>query len=83
METKTVAKVPFDFSGEYSMEKMIERAVINARPHCYGPLPRWVAVRDTFTWGSTTSAALCRHFGLDPHEMVEGAFPNDLPEEEE
>ncbi len=74
-----VNPVPFAFEGEYSMEKMIELAVRNARPHCYGMAPRWVGVRDTFLWGSTTSARLCLHFGLDPHEEIEGCYPN--PEE--
>jgi len=72
---------PFDFSGDYSMESLIERAVKNARPHCYGKLPRWVGVRDTFCYGSTTSANLCRHFGLDPWEEVEGCYSNEDREE--
>jgi hypothetical protein len=67
----------FKFEGEYSLEKLVERAVRSAQPHCYGKLPRWVAVRDVFGWGSTTSAQLCRHFGLDPHEQIEGCFPNE------
>lgn len=32
--------------------------------------PRWVAVMDTFTLGSTAARELCAHFGLDPYEQV-------------
>lgn len=76
-----MTKTPFDFSGDYSMESLIERAVRNAQPHCYGKGPRWVGVRDVFGWGSATSAALCRHFGLDPMEEVEGCYPNEEGDE--
>ena len=67
----------FSFEGEYSLEKLVERAVHMARPHCYRKLPRWVGVRDVFGWGSTTSTQLCQHFGLNPHEEVEGIYPQD------
>lgn len=60
------------FEGEYSPMAMVERAVRNARPRDAGKSPRWVAVRDTLAYGSTTSTLLCIHFGLDPHEEIEG-----------
>lgn len=65
--------VPLTFAGDYSLEKMVERAVRNARPHRTTEAPRWVAVMDVFAYGSTTSHQLCRHFGLDPYERVQGA----------
>jgi hypothetical protein len=74
-------KTPFQFVGNYSMEALIERAIRNARPHSYGKAPRWVAVQDTFCYGSTTSAQLCAHFGLDPWEEIEGLYPNEESEE--
>lgn len=74
--------IPFQFVGDYSMENMIERAVKNARPKCYGKSPRWVGVMDTFHYGSTTSAQLCAHFGLDPWQEIEGCYPNEEAEEE-
>ena len=44
---------------------LVERAVRNAsKPGS----PRWVAVRETFAFGSTSAHALCRRFGLDPDE---------------
>ena len=62
------------FEGDgYSPIAMVERAVRNARPHRTTAAPRWVAVRDVFGYGSTTSTELCRRFGLDPHETVPGA----------
>lgn len=61
-----------DFSGNYSFEKMVERAVRNAKPRIAGDSPRWVAVMDTFATGSTTAYEICRHYGLDPNEKVLG-----------
>ena len=68
----TIAEL-FSQSPEYAPLTMVERAVRNARPHRTSSAPRWVAVRDVFGYGSTTSVALCRRFGLDPHEEVRGA----------
>lgn len=31
--------------------------------------PRWSAVRDTFSVGSTTAKSLCREFDMDPDEV--------------
>lgn len=64
--------VLFDSGPEYQPLAMVERAVRNARPHSTMSAPRWVAVRDVFGYGSTTSVDLCRRFGLDPHETVKG-----------
>jgi hypothetical protein len=35
-----------------------------------GPLPRWSHVSAAFSVGSTSGAALCRRFGLDPDELL-------------
>lgn len=72
---------PLKFEGDYSFEEMVKRAVLNAKPHCYGTLSRWAAIQDTFHYGSTTSAQICIHFGLDPHEEIEGLYPNEETEE--
>ena len=62
----------FSDDPQYSPLAMVERAVRNAKPHRSGVSPRWVAVRDVFGYGHTTSVELCRRFGLDPFDMVEG-----------
>lgn len=52
---------------------LLERAVKSCRGRDYRKgqkHPRWVAVMDTFTLGSTYSHQLCRRFGLDPDEQV-------------
>lgn len=51
---------------------MVERAVRNAHPREAGKHPRWRAVMEVFAYGSTTSQQLCIHFGLDPHELLDG-----------
>lgn len=56
-----------------SQAQLIERAVRAARPNRTTEAPRWVAVMDTFALGSTSATNLCRAFGLDPHERVQGA----------
>lgn len=76
-------KFTFEFVGDYSMDRLLKRAVTMARPHSSGKSPRWVAVRDTFGWGSTTSAQLCLHYGVDPDEMIDGLIPEREPEEDE
>jgi hypothetical protein len=63
---------PLVFEGDYAPMKMIEFAVKEARPRGIGQSPRWVAVREVFGYGSTTSAQLCTYFGLDPYEMLDG-----------
>lgn len=37
--------------------------------------PRWVHVGAITSHGSTVSASLCCHFGLDPDEVVGGKDP--------
>jgi hypothetical protein len=59
--------------SEYSDADLVERAVRNARVRRIGSRePRWAAVSDAFAMGSTYSAELCRRFGLDPNEMIDG-----------
>lgn len=56
-----------------SAENLIARAVCNAcdRGARKGYRhPRWVAVMDAFSLGSTYAAQLCRRYGLDPNETV-------------
>jgi hypothetical protein len=59
--------------SDLSDQELLKRAVQGARAHRAGPAPRWVAVMDTFSLGSTYAAALCRRFGLGPDEVVQGA----------
>ncbi len=56
----------------YTFEKLVKRAVRNARPRLAGTSPRWVAVMDTFATGSTVAIEICRAFDLDPNETVSG-----------
>lgn len=74
-------KPTLEFAGEYSLEEMVRRAVAYARPRSYGKSARWVAVRDTLHYGSTTSTLLCKHFGLNPHEEIDG-WPQKEGDEE-
>ena len=55
-----------------SDHELVARAIKNARPKTCGESPRWVAVSDTFALGSTYSSELCRVYGVDPYEMVNG-----------
>jgi len=57
----------------YSHESMVGRAIRNAKPRECGEAPRWVAVMDTFGFGSTYAIELCHLYGLDPEEKVSGA----------
>lgn len=51
--------------------ELLGRAVRNVRPRRRsGRSPRWHAVSEVFTLGSTYSAQLCRRFGVDPDEVV-------------
>lgn len=61
-----------EFTGQYAEQEMLRRAVTYVRSRGNEPCERWVAVMDLFHYGSTTSANLCRHFGLDPFELVDG-----------
>jgi hypothetical protein len=49
-------------------EKLIERAVRNARP--LRRAPRWSAISDQFSLGCTYSKQLCRRFDLEPDEIL-------------
>ncbi len=63
----------FTFTGEYSHAALVERAVRYVRnPEPHSQTQRWVLVKGVFGWGSTTSAALCRHYGCDPDELIAG-----------
>ena len=57
----------------YTHENFVKRAMLNAKPHCCGESPRWVAVMDTFATGSTVARDLCDYYGLDPDEKINGA----------
>jgi hypothetical protein len=53
--------------------ELLRRAVNGARARQYRKgckHPRWVAVMDAFSLGSTYAVQLCRRFGLDPDEQV-------------
>lgn len=52
---------------------LLRRAVVGARSSTFRARvkhPRWVAVMDTFSLGSTFSKQLCARFGLNPDEEV-------------
>lgn len=52
-------------------EDLLRRAVSNARAtNRRGKQPRWVAVMDTFSLGSTFAHQLCARFHFDPDEMI-------------
>lgn len=54
-------------------EELLKRAVAACRGRGYrkgAKHPRWVAVMDNFSLGSTYAHELCRRFGHDPDEMV-------------
>jgi len=57
---------------EVSDDELLCRAVRNARSRVWQRVkhPRWVAVTESFTVGSTYAHLLCRRFGLDPDEKV-------------
>lgn len=59
-------------SIRYSSHDLVKRAVRNAIPHTAGPSERWVAIGDTFAVGSTVAREICKTYGLDPHEYVDG-----------
>lgn len=53
-------------------EALLRRAVGNARSNKCGRRkhPRWVAVHEAFSLGSTFAHQLCERFGFDPDEEV-------------
>ena len=56
----------------HSAEDLVMRALKGCKPKRLGPAARWVAVRDTFGFGSTYSVELCCLFGLNPDEVIRG-----------
>lgn len=51
--------------------ELLRRAVCGARARRgRGYHPRWTAVMDALSLGSTFAHQLCRRFGLDPDEKV-------------
>lgn len=56
----------------YSYVRLVENAMANAKPRLAGDSERWVAIMDTFATGRTKAFELCKFFGLDPHEIVNG-----------
>lgn len=54
-------------------EELLRRAVKNARVRDArrgSKHPRWIAVQDAFSLGSTYAYQLCQRFGIDPEEEV-------------
>lgn len=61
------------FLRELTAEQLVERALRNARPRAVGGSEvRWSAVADAFGLGSTYATELCKKFGLNPDEQVNG-----------
>ncbi len=61
-----------DFVDLYDPMRIIRSAIVNL-PRIYKggkSTLYWVAVRDLFGYGSTTSQNLCRHFGINPHSEI-------------
>ena len=55
--------------SELPDDKLVERAVRNARPRG-GSQRRWCVLMDAFGLGSGYAAQLCRRFNLDPDEFI-------------
>jgi len=56
-----------------ALKKVVERGIRGSVVHgvtC--DHERWMAVSDTFGYGSTSSMELCREYGFNPHEIVKG-----------
>lgn len=69
--TSKPIKEKLEFIGDYSMENMIRRAVMNAKHNFPKTEFNWCAVQKVFGYGSTTSIQLCEHFGLNPWKEVQ------------
>lgn len=61
-------------------EALVERAVRNAGHGGDWPMCRWSWVGRIFGLGSTSASDLCRHFDLDPDEIL-GTYPDDPDED--
>ena len=62
-----------EFLHDLTAEDLLKRVVRNCRARDrrkHEAHPRWVAVADCFSLGSTYSRDLCRKFDLDPDELV-------------
>lgn len=57
---------------ELSDAELVARAVRNARPHGPGEFCRWVVMMETFGLGATYSVDLCRQYGLNPEDKLNG-----------
>lgn len=70
-----------DENNTPSADEMVRRAITNAlsahralvRDGVNAPVPTWQVVKELLGYGSTTSAAICREYGLDPDEYVDTA----------
>jgi len=64
----------FDEICGISDAKLLQLAVSGVRNPLPGNdgRPRWSLVGDLFGLGITSSAALCRKFGVDPEEILKG-----------
>ena len=56
----------------YAVDELMRRAIRNARARDGKEVPRWAAVRDSFSVGSTTATAICQAYEFDPNETVPG-----------
>ena len=56
----------------YSDEELIRRAVLYPAHPLGVDRARWAIVRDVFAVGSTTAASICRRFGANPDDMIQG-----------
>jgi hypothetical protein len=65
-------RTPAPSVDEIPDAKLLERALRNAKPRAPGKSPRWYAVSFAFGLGSTFAIELCRRFGVDPHEKLDG-----------
>lgn len=71
---------PLEIIADFTERKLIERAVKYCRWE-YG-VPRWSAVGDAFSVGSTSAIALCHAVGEDPHEVKEENAEFSQPRDE-
>lgn len=66
----------------YTESELLKRVIRNARVERRSfAAPRWVLVKRMFVCGSTVSQAICREYGFDPHEVIEG--PPEYDDDEE
>jgi hypothetical protein len=59
----------FEFTENHTMENLLKRAVVNARPF-RGTGYRWACVAAVFSCTPATAKGLCKHFGLDANKGV-------------